>query len=53
MKKEIIIRLYKAIVRPHLEHCKQAWRPYRNDKNRLERLQRKATKVIPELRYNT
>ena len=42
--------LYKAIVIPHLEYCIQAWRPYRKDRDTLERVQR-ATKIIPEPRY--
>ena len=50
-EKELIIPLYKTIVRPHLEYCIQAWRPYRQkDINILEGVQKRVTKMIPKLR---
>ena len=49
--KKLIIPMYKAIVRPHLEYCIQAWRPYhKKDIDTLERIQRRASKIILELR---
>ena len=51
-EKGLIVPLYKAIARHHLEYCIQAWRPYlRKDIYMLEKIRRRATtKLIPGLR---
>ena len=48
--KKIILLLYKALVRPHLEYSVQAWRPhFRGDIDLLEGVQRRATKLITSI----
>ena len=46
--------LYKSMVRPHLEYGNVIWGPfYAGDKKAVESVQRRATKLIPELREKT
>jgi hypothetical protein len=45
--KNIIKRLYKSLVRPHLDYCIQAWRPHLyKDKEVLEKVQKRATRMV-------
>ena len=48
--KDDILNLCKLLVRPHLEHCCQAWRQYlQKDVDNIEKVQRRMTRMIPEL----
>ena len=49
--RKIIVPLYKNLVLPYLEYAIQFWDPHLNkDKNKLEAVQRRATKMIPSIR---
>ena len=52
--REVMLSLYKTLVRPLLEFSTAAWSPhYVKDRVQLERIQRRFTRMIPELREMT
>ena len=51
MDKDIFMATYKVFVRPILGYCQQVWSPYYvKDIEQLEQVQRRATKLVPELK---
>ena len=54
LDKEMFMNLYPVLVRPLIEYCVQVWSPHMQKHiDLLEGVQRRATKLVPELRNMT
>ena len=50
--KEVVLKLYKSLVRPHMDYCIQAWHPFKQkDADSLKSIQRRMSRITTELRH--
>jgi len=48
---DVLMNLYKSMVRPHLEYCSTVWSPhYVKDKQMLEKAQHRFTRMFTHLK---
>ena len=51
INKEIFLKLYKAMIHPHLEYGQIIWSPHLiRQSKKIENVQRRATKIVPSLK---
>ena len=51
MDTDMFKKLYKSTIRPHLEYANVIWHPvFKRQLKSLENVQRRATKIVPELK---
>ena len=51
MDKTLFLKLYKSLIRPHLDYGNSVWYPVtKKNKQLIENVQRRATRLVPDLR---
>ena len=54
LDRTMLVKLYKSLIRPHLEYANVIWHPmYKNQLVAIERVQRRVTKLLPDIRDKT